>query len=165
MAAAVYASAISAIGLIGFVARPLVGTLFDKLSAKGVAISYCILSVGCLLALGALNPFVFAAFIIFRAVGHSAVLLDTLVLAKHTFGLKNIGILLGIYTAAVNLGFAFGPPVVARLYSVTGSYVVPFVVCTGVAIFAAIALLPVKPTYWLEQRGLARSGEPVLAKS
>ncbi len=165
MTSAVYASAISAIGLIGFVARPLVGSLFDKLSSKGVAISYGILSVACLLALGALNPFVFAVFIIFRAIGHSAVLLDTLVLAKHTFGLKNIGILLGIYTAAVNLGFAAGPPVVARLYSMTGSYLVPFVVCTVIAIVAAVALLPVKPTYWLKQRGLIRSGEPALVKS
>jgi cyanate permease len=80
------------------------------------------------------------------------VLLDTLVLAKHRFGLAHIGILIGVYTAAVNIGFAAGPPVVARLYMLTGSYVVPFLACAGVGLLAAAVLLPIKPVYWLQSR-------------
>jgi MFS family permease len=87
------------------------------------------------------------------------VLLDTTVLAKHTFGLKNIGIILGVYTGAVNLGFAVGPWFMARMFGVTGSYVVPFFICAGVAVFAAAVLIPVKPVYWLELRERIKAGQ------
>lgn len=146
------AAIVSGIGVIAIITRPLVGGLFDGLSVRGVSLSYVLLALSCVLALGVLNPYLLAMFVVFRAAGHSAVLLDTLVLAKHTFGLKNIGILLGIFTAAVNLGFALGPPVVARLYAVTGSYVIPFAACSVLAVIAAVTLLPVSPNYWLKGR-------------
>ena len=152
LAANVVATVVSAIGLVAFATRPLVGGLFDSWSNRGVAVSYVALAAACVLAIGALNPLVLSLFVLFRAVGHSAVLLDTLVLAKHTFGLTHIGILIGIYTAAVNIGFAAGPPVVARLYTVTGSYVVPFLLCAVVAALAAAVLLPVRPDFWLRGR-------------
>jgi MFS family permease len=152
LGATLVAAAVGGISLLGFVCRPLVGSLFDGLSTRGVSISYLILAAAGLLALGAVNPVLLGMFVVFRAVGHSAVLLDTLVLAKHTFGLGNIGMLLGLYTAAVNIGFAAGPPVVARIYSVTGSYTMPFVVCAGIAVFAALVLLPVRPNDWLARR-------------
>lgn len=163
MTGTIVATGVGAIGLFGFVCRPIVGGVFDKLSTTGVSLMYILLSIGCLVALGVLNPFLFAAFVVLRAIGHSAVLLDTTVLAKHTFGLKNIGILLGIYTGAVNLGFAIGPPVVARLYTTTGSYLVPFVLCAFVAILAAAVLIPVKPVYWLELRDRIKAGQPANA--
>ena len=152
LSATLVASAVGFISLLGFVCRPLVGSLFDGFSTRGVSFSYLVLAAAGLLALGALNPVLLGAFVVFRAVGHSAVLLDTLVLAKHTFGLANIGILLGLYTAAVNIGFAVGPPVVARLYDATGAYTVPFVICAAIAVFAAIVLLPVRPNDWLTRR-------------
>jgi predicted MFS family arabinose efflux permease len=137
----------------------LVGGVFDKLSSKGVALMYLVLSGACLLALAAFNPYIFAAFIVFRAIGHAAVLLDTTVLAKHTFGLANIGILLGVYTAVVNVGFALGPWFMGRMFEMTGSYVTPFIICCGIAIFAAAVLIPVKPLYWQEmQQRLRKDG-------
>ena len=163
MSANFVAAGVSAIGLIGIATRPIVGGFFDKLSSTGVSLSYTILAAACLLALGALNPYLFAAFVVFRAVGHSAVLLDTLVLAKHTFGLRNIGIILGVYTGAVNLGFATGPWFMARMFGITGSYVVPFIICAGVAVFAAVILIPVKPVYWLELRERIKAGKPANA--
>ncbi len=158
MTAGYVAVGVSAFGAIGIASRPLVGAVFDKLSTRGVSLMYILLGVACLLALGALNPYIFAAFIVFRAIGHSAVLLDTTVLAKHTFGLRNIGIILGVYTGAVNLGFATGPWFMARMFGMTGSYVVPFVICSGVAVFAAAILIPVKPVYWLELRSRLKAG-------
>jgi len=163
MSASFVAAGVSAMGLIGIAGRPIVGGIFDKLSIKGVSLVYIILAAGCLFALGALNPYLFAAFVVLRAVGHSAVLLDTVVLAKHTFGLRNIGMILGVYTGAVNLGFAAGPWFMARMYGVTGSYVVPFIICAGVAVLAAAVLIPVRPDYWLESRGRINAGQPANA--
>lgn len=146
------AGAVSMIGVIGIAARVGVGSLFDVMSTKGVSLSYLTLAAAALLALAAMNPMVLWVFVVFRAVAHAAVLLDTTVLAKHTFGIKNLGLLLGIFTAAVNLGFMAGPWVIARMYDATGSYTTPFIVCIGISLFAAAILLPLKPNYWLEMR-------------
>ena len=152
MTAAFVAAGISAMGLVGIAGRVFVGSIFDKLSSRGVSLMYLVLGASCLLALAAFNPYIFAAFVVFRAVGHAAVLLDTTVLTKHTFGLANIGILFGVYTAVVNIGFALGPWFMGRMFTVTGSYVTPFMICAGISVFAAAILLPVKPRYWLEMK-------------
>jgi predicted MFS family arabinose efflux permease len=144
------AAIISAFGAFGILGRILVGSVFDSVSTRGVSLMYVVLAVACVFALGLLNPYILAAFVVFRAIGHSAVLLDTTVLTKHRFGLANIGLLLGIYTAMVNIGFALGPWVVARLYEVTGSYTMPFLLCAVVGLAAAAILLPVQPEYWLD---------------
>ncbi|NOX70314.1 MAG: MFS transporter [Gammaproteobacteria bacterium] len=146
------AAIVSAIGLVGIVGRIVVGNVFDRTSTKGVSLMYMVLAVACLFALGLLNPYVLAAFVVFRAIGHSAVLLDTTVLTKHRFGLGNIGVLLGIYTAMVNIGFALGPWVVARMYETSGSYAGAFVLCAVVATAAAAILMPVQPRYWQDMR-------------
>ncbi|MCH7853537.1 MAG: MFS transporter [Proteobacteria bacterium] len=158
MKATFVAGIVSAIGLVGIAGRIVVGTVFDKASSKGVSLMYLVLAVACLFALGLLNPYVLAAFIVFRAVGHSAVLLDTTVLTKHRFGLANIGVLLGIYTAMVNIGFALGPWVVARMYEVNGSYTAAFVLCAVVGVAAAAILMPVRPRYWLDMQARLREG-------
>ncbi len=150
MSPTVVAGIVSAIGAVGIFGRILVGSVFDATSTKGVSFMYLALAVSCVFALGLLNPYLLAAFVVFRAIGHSAVLLDTTVLTKHRFGLANIGLLLGIYTAMVNIGFALGPWVVARLHQVTGSYTVPFLLCAVVGLAAAAVLLPVQPKYWLD---------------
>jgi len=163
MSAAVVAGGISAMGVIGIAGRIFVGGMFDKYSNKGVAAMYMVLGGACLFALAAFNPYVFAMFIVFRAVGHAAVMLDTLVLAKHTFGLANIGILLGVFTAMVNVGFALGPWFMGRMFEVTGSYVLPFIICCGISVFAAAILLPVKPRYWQDMRERFKKSEAVQA--
>jgi len=151
-------------GLVAIASRPLVGGLFDVLSTKGVGTTYLVLGAACLVGLGAANPYVLGIFLVFRAVAHSAVLLDTTVLAKHTFGLANIGVLLGIYTAVVNLGFALGPWFMGAAFEATGSYVMPFIVCAVISVFAAGVLIPVRPDYWLELRRQLKSGRPDAAR-
>ncbi|MDH4108447.1 MAG: MFS transporter [Gammaproteobacteria bacterium] len=152
MEAAAVAAGVSAIGAVGIVGRIVVGGVFDRWSARGVSAMYVLLSGSCLVALAAFNPWAFAAFVVLRAVGHSAVMLDTTVLTKHTFGLANIGVLLGVYTAMVNVGFALGPWVVARMYDASGSYTGAFLLCALLALVAGAILLPLRPSYWLRMR-------------
>jgi len=152
------AAGVGAMGAVAFFSRPMVGAIFDKLSTKGVSLTYLALTASCLVALVAVSPVLFGAYVVFRAIAHSSVLLDTVVLAKHTFGLAQIGILLGVYTAFVNLGFAFGPWFVGYMFDSTGSYVLPFLICAGIGVFAAAVLLPIRPDYWLDMRNRIRSG-------
>ena len=146
------AAGIGSIGLVGVLARVFVGAVFDRWSARGVSAMYLSLAAAALIALAALNPLLFGMFVVLRAVGHAAVLLDSAVLSKHVFGFSNLGFLLGIYTGIVAIGFAVGPWLVGRLYEVTGSYVLPFGLCAVLAVFAAAILLPVRPAHWLRIR-------------
>ena len=165
MSAQTVAAGVFAMGLVGLFARIGVGCVFDRMSSRGVSLMYLTLAAAASIALFVLNPIVFMMFIVLRAVGHAAVLLDSTVLAKHVYGVKNLGLLLGIYTSFVAVGFAVGPWLVGRLFEVTGSYVVPFIVCVFIALFAAIVLLPVRPAYWLanrhEKRQAPESAQPV----
>jgi len=165
MDASIVAAGVSAMAVIGIAARIGVGFVFDRTSSRGVSLMYLALAGAALIALFVVNPAVFMMFIVLRAVGHAAVLLDSMVLSKHVYGVKNLGLLLGIYTSCVAVGFAVGPWLVGRLYEVTGSYVIPFIVCAFVALFAAIILLPVRPIYWLASRERERpapeSAQPV----
>lgn len=156
-AAGYVAAGVSLMGLIGVIARPLVGAIFDRFSARGVSTLYLSLAGASLVAVAITNPALFAAFVVLRAVGHAAVLLDSAVLSKHVFGLENIGLLLGVYTAFVAVGFALGPWMMGRLYGLSGSYLLPFTICAVLAVFAALVLLPVRPQHWLEQRRLRQS--------
>lgn len=151
------ANALSIMGLIGFAARPMIGGFYDYLSSRGVSISYLSLVIASGLALFVLNPVVFMFFVVLRAFAHSAVLLDTTVLAKHTFGVDNLGLLLGIFTGAVNLGFMAGPWVVARMRDMSGSYNSAFILCILVSVFAAVILLPLKPVYWLNLKAAMKN--------
>jgi MFS family permease len=139
---------VSAMGVIGFFARVLVGTLFDRTSTRGAAAMYVLLGFASLLAIILGNPIVFALFVVARAVAHSGMLLETTVITKHVFGTERLGTLLGIYTAFVTAGFATGPWLMGRLFDMSGSYTPAFLIFFGVALVAALLMSLIEPTYW-----------------
>lgn len=139
---------VSAMGVIGFFARVLVGTLFDRTSTRGAAVMYVLLGFASLLAIILGNPIIFALFVVARAVAHSGMLLETTVITKHVFGTERLGTLLGIYTAFVTAGFATGPWLMGRLFDMSGSYTPAFLIFFGVALIAALLMSLIEPTYW-----------------
>jgi len=146
------ALAVSAFGMLSFLTRAPTGNFFDAKSNKGIAITYLLLSFASVLALVITNPVILIIYVSFRAIGHSGVLLDTTTAAKHTFGVQNIGLLLGLFTAFVNLGFAIGPWLMGRMFDASGSYVTSFWVFGAIGLVAAAVILAVKPEKWLATR-------------
>lgn len=140
---------ISAMGLIGIACRVIVGNILDSKSHKGAAVLYFLLTISSLLAFLLGNPIIFFAYVVMRAAGHAAVLLDTTVLTKHAFGLKNYGTLVGLYTAFVSLGYATGPWLMGRLYDMSGSYGSSFILFAILPIVAAVMVWFMKPEYWV----------------
>lgn len=143
------AAGISAMGLIGIAFRVIIGNILDSKSHKGASALYILLTLASLLAFALGNPLIFFAYVVMRAAGHAAVLLDTTVLTKHAFGLKNYGTLVGIYTAFVSLGYATGPWLMGRLYDMSGSYNSSFVLFAILPMIAAVLVWFMKPEYWL----------------
>lgn len=144
---------ISAMGLIGIACRVIVGNILDSKSHKGASALYVLLTLASLLAFLLGNPIIFFAYVVVRAAGHAAVLLDTTVLTKHAFGLKNYGTLVGLYTAFVSLGYATGPWLMGRLYDMSGSYQSSFILFAILPIIAAVLVWFMKPEHWLAPPG------------
>lgn len=140
---------ISAIGVCGIVTRLLVGNILDATSNRGLAILWWVLSISFLMAFALINPIIFMAYIVFRAIGHSAVLLDAVTMTKHVWGpSKNLGTLLGTYTAIASAGFAIGPWLMGRLHDMSGSYTSSFILFAIIPVVASLLIWRVEPVFW-----------------
>lgn len=154
------ALAVSAIGMAGIFFRILIGNLLDSTSNKGLSAMYVLVSITSLVAFYLVNPFLLMSFVVLRAAGHAAMLIDVNVLTKHTFGLKNFGTLVGVYTAMVSLGFALGPWIMGRLFEVYGSYNAAFALFAILPLIGAVLIWNLKPTFWLAARAAKSAASP-----
>ena len=148
---ATVAWAVSFMGVAGMVGRVFMGWTFDRMSLKGISLGYLVIAVTCILALGINGIVLLLVFMLLCGLGHAAVLLDSAVAAKHCYGVRHLGILLGIFTAAVNVGFAIGPWLMGRMFEIYGSYTPSFWLFAVLITFAAGVFTLIKPSYWLEQ--------------
>ncbi|MES2861803.1 MAG: MFS transporter [Pseudomonadota bacterium] len=151
--------AVSAIGMVGIVCRILVGNILDSTSNKGLSFLYGTLTLTALTAFYLVNPMILMAFVVVRAAGHATVLIDTTVMNKHVFGLKNFGTMVGVFTAITSVGFAVGPWLMGRLYDMNGNYHAVFALFCVLPLAAAAMTWFLKPTFWRPLSGR----EPVVA--
>lgn len=158
------ALAVSGIGLAGIVFRLLIGNLLDSKSNKGLSALYVILGASSLIAFYLVNPFILVTYVVLRAAGHAAILIDTNVMTKHTFGLQNFGTMVGVYTALVSLGFAVGPWIMGRLYDMYGNYHAAFILFTVMPLVGAFLIWQLKPAYWLAARAAKAEAAEKAAK-
>jgi len=154
---------VSLIGLLSMAGRIVAGTVLDRYSNRGLALFYLLLTVVAFLCLFLANPAVFALFIVLRALAHSGVMIDGPVpgvmidgpvLGRHCFGVRHLGVLLGLFTAMANIGSATGPWLMARLFDRLGSYDEALMLFMLLPVVSVVAILIVKPGVWLQQRGL-----------
>lgn len=143
---------VSLIGLLSMAGRIVAGTVLDRHSNRGLALFYLLLTVVAFLCLFLANPAVFALFIVVRALAHAGVMIDGPVLGRHCFGVRHLGVLLGLFTAMANIGSATGPWLMARLFDQSGSYDDALLLFMLLPVISTVAILIVKPRVWLQQR-------------
>jgi len=147
------ALAISVMGLVGIASRVVVGNILDSSSNRGLAALYTTMTLACATAAFLYNPVVLVAFLILRAVAHAAVLLDTTVMSKHAYGTtKNLGTMLGIFTAASSIGFAVGPWLMGMIFDKTGSYNNAYALFGMVSVAISVLAWYIKPAFWLSMK-------------
>ena len=156
-----YALVITAYASAGVVARPTLGILIDAISVKGVSIAYTVLAATSLMALplGAAGPFMIYLWMVLRGVSHSGVMLDSAMLSKHCYGRHNLGLLIGLLTGIINIGFATGPVFMGWISDTTGSYNLAHIIYGALALTAAGIVLLVKPSYWLAAQEVRAKGK------
>jgi len=141
--------AISGFGVAGIFGRFALGITFDRFSTRGVAFGYLILALSLLLALPIVGTTMLLVFATFRGIGHAAVLMDSPIFAKHCYGRRHLGLLIGIFTAVINAGFALGPWIMARMFEMYGTYVPSFVLFSGLALLCSVITMTIEPSCWL----------------
>ena len=120
----------------------LLGHIFDKFGAKAGILfgnTAFFLSVIALMFIQA-PPVLYLMAVLF-GFGTCIGTVSASVLTSKLFGTKNYAETYGFVTMFVNAGFAFGVPIIAAIYDLTGSYRVAWIIVAIAAIVMTIALL------------------------
>ncbi len=156
--------AASLFAAVGLVAKIFWGWIYDRMSVRGIQITYVMLVVAIMFAFPVAGVVSMALFMTMRGFAHGGLIVDVPVLTKHYYGPKNIGLNIGILAVFMNLGFAAGPPVLARFADIQGTYYTGFIVYAVIALVAAAFLIPIRPRFWEPPAKKAKfAGEPVSA--
>ncbi len=68
-------------------------------------------------------------------------------LTAELFGLRSLGVLLGLVNLNPAIGGAIGPVLAGRIFDITGSYHLAFIVCIAVGVIAVILAILMRPIY------------------
>jgi MFS family permease len=142
------ATATMMFALIGLIAKVGSGWVFDRMSIRGIAVFYALLSLSIFLALPVSGLATIVLFITIRGIAHGGMIVDVPILTRHYFGMERIGMTMGLMAVCVNLGFAAGPPVLGWFADTYGNFTMGMIVYGCLAAVATVLLLPVRPRYW-----------------
>ena len=129
------ATILSLIGIAMIAGRLLSGVLIDKISAKAIAVISSLLQAGVLLWLvwgqELWMLYLFGLLHGFTQGGFSTAIT---VLIGGTFGLKDIGKILGMLEIGFLIGAAFGPYLGGLIFDVSSSYTLAFLIMAGMGL-------------------------------
>ena len=134
------ASILSIIGGVSIVGRIGMGSTGDRIGNKPALIVCLIVMLVAFvwLLVVAKELWMLSLFaVIFGFAYGGLVALESPILAK-LFGLRAHGAILGIVAFSVTLGGAIGPLLAGRIFDITGSYNLAFLVCTVLSVIALV---------------------------
>jgi len=142
------AAVLSVIGIGSIVSRVMTGVAADRMHVKRllifIALTVLIAFIWLNFTHAAWSLYVFGLIFGLSYGGSSTI---TALLASELFGLRTLGILIGVFGCGVSVGGAIGPIVVGHIFDVTGSYHWAFLVCAmgaAAALGLSIAILIVR---------------------
>jgi MFS family permease len=154
----------SAKSLVSMVFGPTIGSLADRWGCRRVlAFGNAITGIGILVMLGAANhsaristASVIAFVFLFGSCGGTVVSLVP-ALTVESIGLRRFGTLSGILLLTATVGQTLGPPMVGKLYDLSGSYALPFATGFALEIAAAFVTWRIFPAPGCDQMPVAPS--------
>ena len=146
------ATAVAVLSLIGgcsILGRILLGSAFDRIGAKrSLGICFLVLLVTLTLLQVSTDPRLLFVFAPIYGIAHGGVFAIASPSVAHYFGMRSHGTIFGFVLFFGTLGGTVGPLLSGRIFDVTGSYDIAFMILIGFAIFGLLltaALRPVKP--------------------
>ena len=136
------ATAVALLTAMAVVGRVLFSTVIDRLNQRlASAISFASQAVALLIVINSRNEMLLlAACALFGFSVGNLITLPSLIVQRE-FDSRAFGVLIGLITAINQITYAFGPGVIGLLRDVSGSYALPFYVCIGLELIAAVLIM------------------------
>lgn len=136
------------VGGLSIVGKLMMGSAADRIGSKLALIIICIVEASPLFLLAiAKEPWMLYVLAgIFGLAYGGFPSLHPLIFAE-LFGLSSLGVILGLSILAVSLGLGVGSFLSGRIFDITGSYSLAFLVSGAVMVIGLISALLLKPTY------------------
>ena len=146
------ATAVAVLSLIGgcsILGRILLGSAFDRIGAKrSLGTCFLVLLATLILLQVSTDPRLLFVFAPIYGIAHGGFFAIASPSVAHYFGMRSHGTIFGFVLFFGTLGGTVGPLLSGRIFDVTGSYDIAFMILIGFAIFGLLltaALRPVKP--------------------
>ncbi len=136
------ATAVALLTAMAVVGRVLFSTVIDRLNQRlASAISFASQAVALLIVINSRNEMLLmAACALFGFSIGNLITLPSLIVQRE-FDSRAFGVLISLITAINQITYAFGPGVIGLLRDASGSYALPFYVCIGLELAAAILIM------------------------
>jgi len=143
------ANILAVIGVLSIVGRIGIGSISDKIGRKpSLIIGFALLATAALLVMAAKEVWMFYIFaILFGFSTGGVIALESPVTAEF-FGLRAHGSIMGTIVFCATVGGAFGSLFAGRIFDITGSYYIAFLVSTVLATVGLILVSLLKHTRW-----------------
>jgi MFS family permease len=151
ISATIAANITAAIGGSSIIGRIVLGNIADRIgNRKALIIGFMLMAVPMFCLIFAREIWTFFLLAIVFGIGYGDCVASESPLVASVFGLKSIGLILGILSGAFTFGAAAGPVVAGYIFDITASYELAFIltaVTGGVGLILAIYLSPVKSKF------------------
>src|ERR1700736_3650590 len=136
------ATAVALLTAMAMAGRLLFSTVIDRLNQRlASAISFASQAVALLVIIHSRNEMVLiAACALFGFSVGNLITLPSLIVQRE-FDPRSFGVLVSLITAINQITYAFGPGVIGLLRDASGSYALPFYVCIGLELVAAVLIM------------------------
>ena len=137
---------LSLVGGISIPGRLIMGSVSDRLGRKMSAIACALLQAGAMIWLiWAQDLWMLYLFAIVYGLGYGGFDPPTLALVGDIFGLRHIGIIMGVLFVGWGIGAAIGPAVGGILFDISNNYSVAFAIGAAAMLVAALLVALIRP--------------------
>lgn len=142
------ASVLSIVGVGSLVGRVMGGGVSDRFGNKPtITGALLLMGAGFIWLLVAKKLWMLYIFAILFGLTYGEILCMMSLMPAEIFGLRSQGAILGIIMFASTIGGGIGPVVAGRIFDITGSYQMAFMICITVAIVGLILAVFLRPVY------------------
>ena len=133
------------IGLVSIPARLIMGGVSDRIGRKSSAVICALLQAGAMMWLiWSQDLWTLYLFAVVYGIGYGGFDPPTVALIGDTFGLRNIGMVMGALVVGWGMGAAFGPAAGGFIYDVNKSYFMAFLAGAVFMLASALLVLPIR---------------------
>ena len=145
--AIVAANILAALSIGAILGKLIMGSISDKIGGKlAVIIDFGLIVVAMLWLLVATTIWMVFVFAVIFGFAFGSILALMPSITAELFGLKSHGTIFGVITFGAMFGGSLGPVLTGRIFDVTDSYQLAFVISVAVSVIALILFLLLRPT-------------------